>query len=193
MDIFSHPLFLLLVGALVSGLLIPWFTSRWQNHQKELELKTQLATDITETVTAFVLAIQFAELGAVGQSQEDFDAGYRDWEIRNAVISSKLRVYFPDPELRDEWSRFARFATDFYALSGSGLEKPAQTKRLLELVGASRTLPASDQDDLSRLVSLGVPEAQVDWATLKAHVLSWKDAIVKDLLAAQSILTRRSR
>ena len=44
----SHPLLLLLVGALVSSYLLPLLTQSWQNHQKELELKSALVSQISE-------------------------------------------------------------------------------------------------------------------------------------------------
>jgi hypothetical protein len=35
----SHPMLLLIVGAIISSLIIPYFTRQWQDHQHELELK----------------------------------------------------------------------------------------------------------------------------------------------------------
>jgi hypothetical protein len=190
-DVLDHPLLLLLVGALVSGLLLPWLARRWQNHQKELELKTQLTTEITETVTAFAMVLQFVELGASSQTQADFDDAYREWETNSAVIASKLSVYFGGTSLPDEWRRFSSFANDFYALAGTGEAKQTNTTSLLKLIDASRALPDADREELKRMSARGVEKPQVEWAALKAHVLAWKDAIVKDLLSARSVLTAR--
>jgi hypothetical protein len=38
-EVLVHPLFLLLIGAGVSSLLIPWFTNKWQDHRKKLEIE----------------------------------------------------------------------------------------------------------------------------------------------------------
>jgi hypothetical protein len=62
-EIVSHPFFLLLVGALISGLLIPYFTRRWQNHQKELEIKTNLVGRISESIMSMIMTNQFIEIG----------------------------------------------------------------------------------------------------------------------------------
>ena len=86
----AHPLVLLVVGALTSSVLVPFITSRWQNHQKELELKTALVERVNQSTTAFLMSIQFAEMGARSQTQEDFDRAYRDWEMARAVIGSNL-------------------------------------------------------------------------------------------------------
>lgn len=40
--ILSNPLLLLVVGGIISGLLIPYITNQWQNHQQQLEIKTGL-------------------------------------------------------------------------------------------------------------------------------------------------------
>src|SRR5688572_15919458 len=45
---FLYPLILLLVGAGVTSLLIPWFTNRWQDRRKQLEIKVDLVSKITE-------------------------------------------------------------------------------------------------------------------------------------------------
>jgi hypothetical protein len=47
----SNPLILLAAGSVSSGLLIPYFTRRWQDHQTELKLKVELLKDLTESVT----------------------------------------------------------------------------------------------------------------------------------------------
>ena len=36
----SSPFLTLLIGAIISGLLIPYITTTWQNHAKALEIKT---------------------------------------------------------------------------------------------------------------------------------------------------------
>jgi hypothetical protein len=45
-DKISNPLVLLIVGAVISGILVPYITRQWQDHQKELELKTELVSRI---------------------------------------------------------------------------------------------------------------------------------------------------
>jgi hypothetical protein len=109
---------LLLVGALISSILVPSLTRQWQNHEKELEMKSRLVEDMNNSVTDFVMAVQFAEVGATSQSQADYDKAYRDWEIKRGQLASKIRVYFPGSRIADEWSRYSRAVTDFYVLSG---------------------------------------------------------------------------
>lgn len=81
-EILCHPLLLLFVTAFISQYLIPHITRRWQDHQKEIELKIGFVSEISESVLNIVIATQFAELKAKSQSQGDFDRGFRDWEIQ---------------------------------------------------------------------------------------------------------------
>lgn len=61
-EFFSHPLVLLLIGALISGVLIPYFTNRAANYQKGLEIKTNLMGRINEGVMQMVMSVQAMEI-----------------------------------------------------------------------------------------------------------------------------------
>jgi hypothetical protein len=119
----AHPLFLLLAGAVLTGLLIPALTRRWQDRQKALELKTELIGEISESITEMVMAVQFVHLGATSMDQQRFDEAYREWEARSAVIGTKLQAYFPKTAIPNEWNALSEIVTDFYALEGVSDEK----------------------------------------------------------------------
>src|SRR5262245_22494393 len=55
------PLLAVLLTAALSGYVVPRITRRWQDHQKELEIKTSLVEAISDEVLQFILAMQFAE------------------------------------------------------------------------------------------------------------------------------------
>ena len=44
----EHPLVLLVIGALISGVLVAWLSNRWQNHRKELEVKVDIVSKMLE-------------------------------------------------------------------------------------------------------------------------------------------------
>lgn len=130
-DWLAHPLSLLIVGAAVSSLVVPALTRGWQDHQKELEVKTNLVSEIAEAATRFFVAVQFAELRAASQRHEDFDAAYRDWEVKSAVIASKLRAYFPGRVVEVDWEAYTAFAARLYTLAtATGKEKELDLERL---------------------------------------------------------------
>ena len=98
-EILSNQFLLLIVGGILTGLLIPYITTQWQNHEKELEIKTSLVSKISEYVTRMLMAIQFVE---VSQSQginssltnEEYDNEYRDWKINSDIIQSQIMLTF---------------------------------------------------------------------------------------------------
>jgi len=145
--VLRHPLFLLLVGALVTGLGVPAITRNWQQRQKRLEVKTALVTDISEVVMRFMLAIQFVEMSVRTFDQSRFDDAYRDWEVGSAILGTKLQAYMAATTLPRRWTEFSRAVTVFYAILGTDAEhRPALVDRL-------RTMLASqlgDQDGASR-------------------------------------------
>ena len=133
-DLFSNQFFLLIVGAIISSLLIPWFFQIWQNQQTELEIKTNLISKISESVIALVMATQSILIQNNNQqinTQDEFNQlfnnlneKYRQWEIESAIINSQLRAYFPNSDVSTLWgslkiysNSFSENVTDFYRLS----------------------------------------------------------------------------
>lgn len=167
-ELLKHPLTILLVGALISGLLLPEFTRRWQNHQKALEIKTELVSDLSKSIMGMVMATQFAHVGAKSQKQADFDQAYRDWEIESAVIGTKLQAYFPDTTIPTEWTAFSALVTDFYALEGVG---PDERSRFAADLAKRLGVPSGDQ-------------GARDWLALKNAILERKSALIQQVLKA---------
>jgi hypothetical protein len=177
----SHPLTLLLVGALVTSVLVPRFTRQWQNRDKELDVKTTLVADISESVTDFVLAVQFAELASVSQSQADFDRAYRQWEVDSAAIESKLQAYFPRADIAEQWRRYSLLVTDFYRLSG--VSDTAARRGLVRKFAAY-----FGENRFAGLVSRQDAAFAVAWTRLKASVLQRKDELTEAILNTSSAL-----
>ena len=92
--VISHPFLILVVGAIISGLLVPYFTHQWQDNQKQLELKTALADDINKAVSDSIVSGRLYPTGHANPS--DFDNSLKNWEISKEIISSKIQAYFSD-------------------------------------------------------------------------------------------------
>jgi len=127
MDILKHPLFLLFVSAVISGIFIPWFLRRRQYKQKELELKTEIVSDITEAVmktfmTAYLFNTRRKEMQqSVGKEspQKELYKAYKEWKVQGCIIGTKLHAYFPKEEIGDEqihkkWDRFKDALSELY-------------------------------------------------------------------------------
>jgi len=173
---FVFPVAVLLSGVLVTGLLVPELTKRRDNRRKALEIKTSLVSDMSETVMEFVMAVQFAVLGAVGQDQTEYDNAYKIWEKKRSVIGTKLEAYFPLTDLGPAWSAFAHRVTIFYALTG--IDDPAVRR--------------AQRGDLLNSYGLTWPERQVQsdsdeswkeaWGFLRESILDEKKQLVRRVL-----------
>ena len=201
----SHPLLLLLIGAAFSSYLIPSLTRGWQNHEKEVELKAQLASDLTEKTTAFIMAVQSVELTtratdvdpptpkefAEHQAQiDELNNRYQQWEVDSAVIGSRLRTYFPDTSLVADWRSLSDAITGFYAMEGT-TDLSSRNAQVLRLLGQVAKLPLDGLSrDLERerasLQSGLLDEYELRWANLRAELIARRDALIQRVLEADS-------
>jgi hypothetical protein len=171
------PVAVLLLGALVSGLLIPGLTRRRDDHRKALEIKTGLVEEISESVMRFMMAIQFAELGSSAQTQDKFDEAYREWETESAVIGAKFGAYLHEGNLSADWAAFCKRLTRFYALSGVPLaERREAASELFEAYHIN--WPGSD-------VEPDVQTWRYVWGLLKNAILNEKAELSSRLLRAR--------
>jgi hypothetical protein len=172
------PVVVLLAGAVVTGLLIPELTRRRDNQRKALEIKTELVGDISEAVMRFMVTIQFAVLGAVSQTQKEYDDAYKAWETKRAVLGTMLEAYFPKTGIADEWDNFEDNVSRFYALSGVsevGEQRRLATEFLKEY---GLTWPQHHGNDTSRTQSEWIDA----WQQLRHAVFRQKRLILERVL-----------
>ena len=142
--ILEHPLFLLLVSAVFTGLFLPWITRRWQLWQKELELKTELVAEISEVVMSAAMDAELAQESSINADAKSggrthIDA-YRDLKVDSCIIGSKLHAYFPDEsreenEIHKKWKRFSDELVDYF-------------KRMCNLVPGGNVVQANEKNNL---------------------------------------------
>jgi hypothetical protein len=147
-----HPLLLVIATGLLSSYLIPYFTRRWQNHQKSIETRTQFASQVIQTVVRFLISVQMAERHAI--QQDKYDADYQEWEVHRATLESELRGQFKDPGLAADWASLSEAVTALYRLSGTW----------------TKTYRSSVLEELK----VFFPDVAADWACLRDHEKNWK-------------------
>ena len=93
----AHPLLIAVCVALIANWLVPHFTRKWQDHQKALEIKTGLVSDMGESISNAVMSGRFIAGDLVGRSSSDphavqlaFNDGFRAWTTSNASIGAKI-------------------------------------------------------------------------------------------------------
>jgi hypothetical protein len=182
----SHPLVLLLVGALISGFLVPIFTNQWQLRQNELELKNSLISRINESISGLVWAVQYAEVTSghpvlSTRAQENLDEYYRNSQIEREVIKSSLRAYFPNTQLPIEWVNLSSLVEDFYALTG--VHDPSRREAHLQKI--KQEYFAETTIDLHALIYKGGPSYFETWFELKDSVLNQKDELIQNIIQSR--------
>jgi hypothetical protein len=132
--VLPHPFLILMIGAILSGFLIPYYTKRWQNRQKEIEIKSNLVAQISKSVIQITMSTQFVILknnyGMITTDEDkkklmdELNNEYKQWEISSAIIGSQLQAYFP--HIASSWGSlkvgshsFSERVSEFYKLSNS--------------------------------------------------------------------------
>jgi hypothetical protein len=186
----AHPIVLLCVGAAISGYLIPYITRQWQDHQKELEVKIGLVSQISDSVTTLAMIVQFTEIDAKGQIQEDFIRENREWEIKRAVIGSQLLAYFPGTQIGHDWDIYSNIVAIFSDLTKI-IEEERRKKHLQEIQRYFTKVQSPIHWDINILskreeIRLRAPEEQenykVNWLALKQQILEQKNDFIQRIL-----------
>ena len=116
----SHPLVLLLIGgaftAGITNYLVPSITRQWQNHDKELELKSGIVTKINGAAFGFFESIRSIEYAAKPKTLEPLDRAYVRWLTSTAVISAEMNTYFPSRAFNNDFTELYLTAQVIYAL-----------------------------------------------------------------------------
>jgi hypothetical protein len=120
----SHPAALLLLTAVLTGLLVPWVTTRWEAHDKavesrrvaterELAAKTALVSRVGSASADFLSALEVGTIAAGGaRATMAFE------EMQNAAfeIASQLAAYFPNSRPEDRWRNYTYSLRNAYHL-----------------------------------------------------------------------------
>ncbi len=197
----NQPLTLLVVGAAVSGWLLPRLARGWQDQRTGLEIKASLVERVTRAVMNLTTAVQFVLVGAASQSQEDFDTAYRTWQLEKAVITSLVGAYFRAPEVVDAWVRCRALTTAYYVQAGIRRLDAAATEAARETYlrsvafGMSRS-PAQDFSDDPRAFEEQADETPptdlVDLLVLRRELERALTTCVTAIVDARMSLTSRS-
>lgn len=130
----SHPLVLLLLGAAISAVIVPMLTQRWQDHQRALDIQTSLVADMTEASETYREALAVDELivrypqgrgtpasRAARRAISDLTRTGAAWQVRWAVITSRLRAYYPGAPIVHRWARLSAALASLYdGVPGAG-------------------------------------------------------------------------
>jgi hypothetical protein len=136
--ILSHPFLLLVIGAAITSYVIPLLTRRWQDHQKELELKVDLVSQISESVHRVMIALEpfaFKSPDEIIRSTEPSDKAIMssysqaklDWQLKTEVIKAQIRLYFPNNDFNTKLTGFFTIVQGIHVVAINPYESGRKT------------------------------------------------------------------
>jgi hypothetical protein len=113
----TNPLVLLFVGAGMSGILVPYFTRRWQDRQEELKLKQELVSDLSHAITKILRAVESTE--DKSKKIEEFKKARDDWFLKIPDIGSQIHTYFykSKKNIRGFWENYKHVIEEYCDLT----------------------------------------------------------------------------
>jgi hypothetical protein len=185
----ANPLLVTVVAALLGSWLLPQVTRKWQDHQKALEIKTGLVSEMSESVSNAVATSRFIAAGLVARSssnpqaeQRAWNDGYREWTTAGASVGAKLRAYF-GPGIGSEWQSFTYAVTDLVLLSAR--PGPGREEQVAEIIRYARSLTAvhlSRAQWILLATTRSGPAFQTAYAELGRGLLARRDELVQRVL-----------
>jgi hypothetical protein len=176
----SHPLTLLISGAVISSILIPFISHDWQVHAEELEVKDELVEEINDSLVTFVMKMRFDE------TDQSLQAAYSEWAMEKERINTKIRVFFQDKtaqgtELHRDWDEYSTKITHLYQMTKegradleAGLETHFSTDGLEILADATPSLSPEGYHEV--------------WENLLDKIILKKSEIVEDVIEGNTSL-----
>ena len=152
-EIFEHPLFFTFVGLIFSLGFGPWLARRWQDHQRDREIRADLVTDMSRCIMSLVAILERQHPGSARKEAMANQSRTEKWDldetansvaafdVDRCVIGTKLETYFPstgDTEgLAERWTTFA---DELIRFSASPPTSEDQRKNLAEKLNQDPTV-----------------------------------------------------
>lgn len=183
----SSPLLITVVAAVLSGLLLPYIARGWQDHQKALEIKTGLVTQMSQSSSGTVATSRFLAARLTPKTSDPqpiWNTAYRDWATESSAIGAKLQAYV-SLETGERWRQFGYSVTDFLSLSvrASSLDsRKAQIDELNRLL--PKRLQFAGDERAALLAPRATPPFQQAYADVALRLADWRDELVRQVLGS---------
>lgn len=183
----GHPLLLLLIGAVVTGLLVPAITHRWQTQQMGQDLKTKVIGEITDASSATMSQLELSVLPEFGSSTSSAasSAQYQAWMQKGSAINSEIHAYFPDHSLPSHWGNFYGLMRNFYLFTYA----QDSTTRASRLSGIKHYFDVHGVHTAAMWAALGGSDRSSNgyrqaWTQLEKLILGIRDGITGAIMDA---------
>jgi hypothetical protein len=122
----SHPLLLLLIGAIVTGVLVPSFTHSWQVQQTARDTKTKVIADVSDAASTAMTQLEIdmspvlnsgvANNGPLNTPQA-ISGSYNNWTMKSTNVESELNACFPENNIPVHWGNLSGLIKNFFLLT----------------------------------------------------------------------------
>lgn len=191
----------LLVAAAISGVLVPAIAQSWQNHQRELDIKSALVSNISLSTARLIGAVDNFEANPTTDLSR-YNNAYLTWLNESQAESAQLSAYAlssGNNQVVSDWRSFSESMKDFYLLSVC--PSPDRSDLLSRMRGNLTHLlrnPAAQEElqqenaqevDWTRLdtcyefFTAGDPYT-TDWINLRNQVTTAKDTVIAEIVEA---------
>jgi hypothetical protein len=96
----SHPVVALIIGTVVTVFMIPYFTNKWQKHQKGLEIKVDLIRRMSKNIMEIMTLIESLS-EPYDDEKLELEKEIRRFKIDNKTIGTELEGYYPAEEKKE--------------------------------------------------------------------------------------------
>jgi len=132
--LFSSPLIVAIVAAALTATVVPLLTREWQKNEKQLAVKTALATDMSRSFTQAIGAGRRIGTGLVfapttdqaenkAVIQGEYNRGLGTWQVDKGRLEAQLFARYRRDRINDggplivaQWRSYARAVEQFYRL-----------------------------------------------------------------------------
>jgi hypothetical protein len=153
----THPLLLLVVGGLISGLAADLVAQRWQDHQRALDSRRTFVTEMTQSAMRDVVALDrfagvlagYPKYGAAGVQRQwsGADSADKRWVIGYFTIAARLRAYYARSPVNAAWTAVAERMSSLWADEQGIYQDFAKTRTFIT---SQRWLELKKQQGLDR-------------------------------------------
>jgi hypothetical protein len=184
-------LFITIVAAGITALLIPWITGKWQDHKQQLEVRTSLASDMSRAYTDVIASERFVAFGLVysaGQKAEQVATNanawltaWHNWLVEAGTLGAQLTARYGVDGIAAKWREYAGAISSYIRLGAEvpAAERPgliAVAKRYVGSVG----IDWSGLEHTRKLKSY--PDFKSSYTALGNELISRGDALVEEEL-----------
>jgi hypothetical protein len=184
-------LFITIVAAGISALLIPWITGKWQDHKQQLEVRTSLAADMSRAYTDVIASERFVAFGLVysaGKKQEQVAANvnawltaWHDWLVEAGTLGAQLTARYGVGGIATEWQEYIGAVSSYIRLGAEipPAERPGLIAAAKRYVGGAQV----DWIGLGHTKRLKTyPDFKTSYTALGNALLARGDALVQEEL-----------